>query len=432
MFKSCGFTPKKLLTLTLMGFAFATMFNVPFIQYVFYDPMLKALNVTNAQLGTLITIFGLGNILGTPFGGILADKYNHKTLYISAITLTSCLSLIWSFNLSYAFSIMVYIGLSFAALFMFFPSHIKIVRMLGDEKHQGKTFGLADAAIGLGSAGLSTLGLYDYGRFAIDVMGFQGVLISYGIAGLVCAISLFFLVEGAPVVHTDPAKKAAHHDKAEVKDFFALMKTPAPWFAGIAVFCTYTMYCSLSYFTPYFTNVLGISVVFSGALATIRTYGLRCIMGPISGILADKFGSVAKVLLIGWVCAMVTIFFILRMPEGSSAMVAITLTMILSTAVALARGTMFAVPSEVKIPVKYAAMAAGIVGPIGFAPDVFQFAMFGSWLDTYGNDAYRYIFMYNIAVGCLGIANAFMIFRYKRKLAGHEQVEPPVAVAAEL
>ena len=77
-------------------------------------------------------------------------------------------------------------------------------------------------------------------------------------------------------------------------------------------------------------------------------------------------------------------------------------------------------------------MAAGIVGPIGFAPDVFQFAMFGSWLDTYGNDAYCYIFMYNIAVGCLGIANAFMIFRYKRKLAGHEQVEPPVAVAAEL
>mgnify|MGYP003623308741 FL=1 len=77
-----SFSLKTFATLFFCGMAYAITYAAPFVQYVLYDPTLKALGATNAQLGILVMIFSWGNIVGAPLGGILSEKFNHKTLNI--------------------------------------------------------------------------------------------------------------------------------------------------------------------------------------------------------------------------------------------------------------------------------------------------------------------------------------------------------------
>ena len=80
----------------------------------------------------------------------------------------------------------------------------------------------------------------------------------------------------------------------------------------------------------------------------------------------------------------------------------------------VARGNMFAVPAEVKSPERFAAMTAGITCAIGYSPDLFQFQLFGSWLDNLGNDGYRNIFIYTIAIMIVGVLNSLLTFYFKK------------------
>ncbi len=146
------------------------------------------------------------------------------------------------------------------------------------------------------------------------------------------------------------------------------------------------------------------------------------------GVLGDKFGSVTKVLLLSWIGAAVVVTAIMVLPPETPIAVAVILMLLMGVFTFTARGTMFAVPSEVRIPVKYAAITAGIVCAIGYSPDLFIFILFGHWLDTYGNAAYNYIFIYDIVMCALGVVSALLTFRYKRRFA--EQVGVPVEAAA--
>lgn len=422
-----SFSLKTFVTLFFCGMAYAITYAAPFVQYVFYDPTLKALGATNAQLGILVMIFGWGNILGAPLGGILSDKFNHKTMYICGLMGTSLLSILLAYNLNYDFALFVFAGFAITGLFLLFPAHIKVVRLLTDENNQGKVFGFAEAFAGLGSVIVNTIALSVFAWYFDEVFGFKAVLIFFGLCGIACSVVLYFLVDGPAKL-----KEKGTIDKAKepitLNDFLVVLRCPGTWFAGIAVFSTYTLYCSISYFTPYFTNVLGVSVVFSGGLAIIRTYGIRFVMSPVGGVLGDKFGSVTKVLLFSWIGAAVVVTTIMFLPPDTPIAVAVVLMLLMGVFTFTARGTMFAVPSEVRIPVKYAAITAGIVCAIGYSPDLFIFILFGHWIDTYGNAAYNYIFIYDVVVCMLGVVSALLTFRYKRRFA--ERVGEPVGSAA--
>jgi len=417
MQESKGFNVKTFVILFFIGMGYAITYAVPFVQYVFYDTTLHALDATNAQLGTLVAIFGIGNIAGAPIGGIISDKYNHKLVYLAGLFGTSMLSLLWAFNLNYGFSIFVFAGLAVTGLFLLFPAHIKIVRSLVDESKQGKVFGFAESFAGIGSTIVNAIALAVFAKYANEIFGFKAVLIFFSVCGVICTAILYYLIEDPKKEEKTEVAASKSSDKITLKDFFIVLKCPGTWFAGIAVFSTYTLYCSLSYFTPYFTNVLGVSVVFSGGLAIIRTYGLRFFLCPVGGYLGDKMNSVTKVLLFSWIACIGVILTIMFLPEHTAIGIAITLMLLLSSFVFTARGAMFAVPSEVQIPLKYAAITGGIVCAIGYSPDLFQFILFGNWIDTYGNEAYTMIFTYDIVMTVVGVISALLTFKYKKSLS---------------
>ena len=98
------FSGKVLIQLFVLGLSWTLIYSLGFIQYLLYDPFQKTLGCTNTQLGILMTIFGLGNVLGAPVGGWLADRFDYRKIFVCSLLGNGILSLIFSFHMTYNFA----------------------------------------------------------------------------------------------------------------------------------------------------------------------------------------------------------------------------------------------------------------------------------------------------------------------------------------
>lgn len=407
-------TVKQIATILFLGFGYTIVYATPFIQYVFYDPFLGSLGCSQQQLGYLITIFGIGNLLAA-FGGTLSDKFNPKKIYIISMYAICIINVFIALNLNYKSALVTWALFAIFGLFLYFPAHTKLVRLLGDESQQGTLYGLTEAFCGVTNVIVNLVVLAVFNRFAPDGIspaGIKAVIIAYAIIGFIGTTALIFLVP-------DPEKKGEAKEQVVVhnmtiSDWKNIFSDPRTWMSGIAVFCTYTMYCTLSYYTPYFSNVLGVSVVFTGGLSIFRQYGTRFIGAPLGGWIGDKIKSVSSVVGIALAAAVVLVVVFMSLGSGTNSTLLIILTLMAGIATYIARGAMFAVPSELKIPRKYAGTTSGVVCAIGYCPDLFIFVMYGAWLDRYGNSGYQKIFIYAAIVMSIGVLNAILARRYKK------------------
>ena len=183
------------------------------------------------------------------------------------------------------------------------------------------------------------------------------------------------------------------------------------WCFSLIVFSGYAIYSSTSYFTPYLTSVVGLSVEESGAYSIVRSY-LFYLLSPFAGYLADRiFRSTSKLFLVLFSLLAVIIAGVMYLPDSMS-ITAISLYTLLPGAFGLMLyGLVFSVVREAGIPITVAGTAIGVASIIGYTPDFFFSAMFGSWLDAHGNGGYTMIFTFLVAVALLGAVMSLVIFK---------------------
>lgn len=171
--------------------------------------------------------------------------------------------------------------------------------------------------------------------------------------------------------------------KATAKEIFSVLKMPKVWMFALLVFGVYGFYCGSSYLTPYFSTVLGVSVVFSGTLATLKNYGTRLAGAPIAGIICDKIGRLKFLSIAAFVTIVLMIAFIL-MPASSSALIPIMVLMFALALVNVAmKGVQFSALDEIGVDRSVNGMAISIASLIGFnLPDVALHPIFGAILDA--------------------------------------------------
>lgn len=409
---------RTLITILVLGFCWTMNYALAEIQYVLYDPMKEVLHISNAQLGFLMTIFGLGNVFGAPIGGWLSDKFNYKKIYVSSLILTGIISIIFAMNMTYSFAVIVWAFLAVSALLMNYPAHIKILRMLVNEENQGKIFGFNEGAVGIASILANWFFIAVFSRFAAASFGLKTVIIIMGVFTFAAAVLSFIFVpnpDKMPTVKHNISDEEKEKNKVTAKDFFNVIKSPATWMVGIGLFTVYSLYVTMSYFTPYFSAVFGISAAATGFLAIIRTYVLRVCGAPIGGVISDKLHSASKVMLMTYIVGIFVLLGFIFLPSTTPMLVLVLMTLLVAIFVYMSRGVYYAVTSEVNIPRNLTATTIGISAILGFCPDLFQYMMFGHWLDTYGVDGYTYMFIFQIVVLIIGMIPCAYIVKKSNK-----------------
>lgn len=410
---------KRLLLLFALGVAYGFMYVMPYMKSSFYDQMIAAMGCTNAQLGSLMTYYTIVLTISYLPGGWIADKFNPKTVLLASIFGQAALSFLFMFTYqSYVMAVLVWCGMAFTGGFAFWPAIMKGIRMTGSDEEQGRIYGIFEALNGFASLLLSfiMLGIMAIVGGTSLVTGFKSALACMGALSLVSGLLVLFLMPKESAYGSASGDEPA--EKITAKDYVNTFKIPGVWIISILVWCDVTVSAIMSYLTPYATNVLGMSAVLAASIGTIRTYGCRMIGGPLGGVLADNvFKSTSKEQTLGFVLCAVVLGLFLVFPVGTPGAIMVVMLLLIGVTRFMCKGTVFSIQPELGIPTNVSATAVAIATMIGYLPDMFVHTMFGSWIDTYGNDGYTRILIYGIATAVLGVIFALLAVRQSKKIA---------------
>ncbi len=398
----------------LTGLGFATVMGFMYMQYVYYDAMIETLEITNQQLGFLITLIGLTGLVTAIPGGIIADKFDCRKVMCIGLAGMMATCAVFAIFPKYQVALGTWIC---AGFFMsaWYSSVYKTIRVIAPPESIGKSFGIFGAGTAIGSIVVNVAGLALYNHFAETSLatGLSSILWAFVIAGSVSCIGTFVLSRNMPVygeiISTGGLKNT-------FLDLRSVIKDPGTWFYVFGCFTIYSFQVSISYFTPYFTAVLGTTLAFSGVVAVFRQYGLRIISAPLGGFLGDKLGSTAKIIRVSMCILFVLVVVVMLLPESTPLAVLVAIVFILGLLGTMNISLQASIAKDAMVPAKNHGLVIGVTAL--FSADLFQPALFGTWLDNHGNDGYTYIWMYTLCTIALSITILSLMVRRRKRLEG--------------
>lgn len=398
---------KKVIIVFLIGFATTAMYSLPYMKSVFYDPMREALNLTHAQLGNLLSIYGIVATVSYFPGGILADKCSAKKLVSFSLISSGILGAWMALAPGYGTLCLIFFLFGITTILTYFAAIIKVIRMLGDSTEQGRLFGLYEGFGGVAGTLLSFLGLYFFSKFENIVEGFKAATFMYSAASIICGVILYIAIK---------EREVEAKEQVKFTSLLGAVKMPKAWLISAIIFSAYMIFSSLTYLNPYMTEVFKMSMALVSFVAICRTYIIKFIASPLAGVVADKIGSSTKCLFGGFILVAITQAIFLITPGNPSLIYVALVNMLVLTILMFAfRGIYFATVDESNIPVNVTGIVVGFVSVIGFLPDAFYYTLVGSWLDKYGNMAYKYVFSLSLACSILGVLAAYTLLTIVKK-----------------
>ncbi|MCU9815657.1 MFS transporter [Paraclostridium sp. AKS73] len=400
---------KRYFLIFVLAFGTTAMYSLPYMKSSFYDPMQKALNLSHTQIGNLLSVYGIVGMISYFVGGWFADKFSVKILIPFSLISSGLLGFYFATFPSYDKILLIFVLWGFTTILTFFAGSIKVIRMQGDESEQGRLFGFNEGLSGVSGTLISFIGLYLFGKMTDIIIGFKYVVWLYSGASILCGILLYFLIQDN--------KEEKSSDKAlTLKELAKVVTMPKAWLIGLIIFSTYLVFSSLTYLSPYLSEVYVMPMTLVSALSIVRTYVIKMGASPTAGVVADKAGSSIKVMFIGYILTAISIGAFLIIPKENGFMMIAVINMIVLSAILFGfRGIYFASVSESNISMEKTGIVVGFASLIGFSPDAFYYTLAGNWLDTYGQTGYTYIFILSIVAAIIGIVSTFILNKINQK-----------------
>jgi len=411
---------RKYLTILALSMAGGSIYTLPYLKYVFYDTQIEVMGINNTQSGFLLSMYALGCMLSYIPGGLITDKISPRKAISYSLLATAGLGFLYAFTFNFYLSLGIWFLFALTTAFVFWTALMKAVGMAGTREEQARMYGLYYAGNGICGAIANSLALqaFTYGSDPRQSLFFAVAVMSICIA--LSAVFVFFVLEDGMV-------ESSSEDKFNFAVVGEVFRNPMIWVFSFIVFSGYAIYSSTSYFTPYLTSVVGLSVEESGVYSIFRQY-LFYLLAPFGGFLADKiFHSTSKLFVVLFGILALTIGGVMFLPSTMSTTAISVYTLLPGAFGLMLYGLVFSVVREAGIPLRIAGTAIGIASIIGYTPDFFFSAMFGSWLDAHGNGGYAMIFTFLAAVAVLGMTASFIVFK---KGTGDHRAQEPVAQEA--
>jgi MFS family permease len=412
---------KNFLTILLLAFAGAMIYGLPYFRYYYYDAYVAAYNLNNTQMGTLGSAFGVMGVASYLIGGVLADKLPAKMLLNFSLVATGLGGFLHLFFTNFTALVVIYGLWGVTSLLTFWPALMKIVRTQAHDDEQSRAYGLFEGGRGVTNAvhmAIATAIFAFFNAKAMPELGLRWIITFYSIFPIVCAAIFHFILKEP--IKTENSKST----KTSFKDIFTVFKMPAVWMVVIITYTTYTFNLSYYYFTPYATNIMGLSAVVAAVITVLAQYA-RPVASPVGGALADKFGK-SQVMIIGFIIMGLTTILIMFVPNFS---VSVQTTIMVAACLVFYLGMYsnfgiyFSMLSEGGVPLEVSGVAIGIVSTLGYLPEVVSPMLAGRTLDAVeGIGGYYQYFYYMLGCAVVGIITCIIWSKTYGKKAKEEKL----------
>lgn len=397
------------------------VFLLPFVlARVFRPTFLAVFGITNLQLGTAFSLYGVVAMVAYFAGGPLADRFSARRLMTAALVATGLgggilaqipstrvMNLLWAFW-----------GLT--TILLFWAAMIRATREWGGVSAQGRAYGLLDGGRGLLAALIASCSVFVFAALLpSDVASatpdqraaaFQAVI--WVFTGLTLFIALFVWV----IVPDDsPSEGVDDHPKLSLRGVKEAGRMPVVWLQAVIVVCAYAGYKATDDFSLLARDALGFDEVAASGIGTL-SFWIRAAAAVGAGYLGDRIDA-SRVIAAGFAILIAGSLLI-----ASGALVPGVAWMLITTIVATSvgiyalRGVYFALLAEGSVPLAFTGSAVGVVSFVGFTPDVFMGPLMGVLLDNSpGVLGHQHVFASVAAFGAVGLIATIALRRITRK-----------------
>ncbi len=393
----------EIITLMLVG---ELIFLLPFvITRVFRPTFLKVFEITNLQLGTAFSTYGIVAMVSYFLGGPIADRFSPKQLLPVSLLATAVGGLflatiptVWTLALLYGLW-----GLT--TILLFWSSYVKAQRKLGQDYGQGKAFGATDAGRGLIAASLASVSIFilntllptspelatltDYKKALVWVIVTFSGITAFG------AVLVWLFLDDT---------KGAGTSKITLKNIGLLAQNRLVWMQALILLCAYVGYKCTDDFSLYAQDTFGFDDVKAAKMGTV-SFWIRPIAALSAGFLGDRLGHARMVsACFGLMLLGSLVIFTGYLEAGMFGLIILT---IVSTSLGIygLRGLYYTLFKKSRVPLALTGSAAGLVSVVGYTPDVFMGPLMGWILDQNpGETGHQYLFLVLAGFSVVGLA----------------------------
>lgn len=399
---------RKWIIIAILATAAGIIFELPYMRYTFYDPLREGLNLTHEQFGELMSFYGtLAFIFYLP-GGWLADRMSHKYLLGFSLIGTGLGGFYLSTWPSFGGAKVLFAFWGITSIFTFWATLLKATSMLGDKSEQGKIFALTEGGRGIITSIAALTATAMIANMGGSPEKFVFVLYLYSILCILTGVAAVIFVP-----HNKIPLEERENGMNVIKDMIEVAKMPITWMLAVCIFSIYTVYTTSSYFTPFMTEVFGVSAATAALVATFKNHLFRPISGIVGTFLTTKTGSSIPSMKISVAILTILIGITLVLPVSAAFVIVISIVIgLIGLMTFVLRGLYFAPVGEVGTPKRLLGAAMGLISTIAFTSDMFNFKIVGRILDNNpGISGYKMVFIYILVL--LGISFVSLVFLKK-------------------
>ena len=403
---------RRWVVMTVMSLAGGIIFLLPFLQEVYYKPLSDALSLTNTEVGSLMSVFGITSLISYFPGGWLADRVSPQKLITISLMATGTAGLYFSTFPSYKISLAIHALWGVTITLLFWGAMIRATRNWAPPEEQGKAFGILETGRGLGEVLSSLAFLAIFAALGSGDSALSMVVIQFSVLILFLGCIAWFSLEDK----TGQESTGNENPTVGMQEIISVLKMPAVWLIAIVILTGYCAYWGAFRFTSYSTDIFALSVTIAAAISVGKMW-LKPVAALIAGFVADKFGIARTVSYLFMI--LVASFTVFAFLPGEASLLPVMLFNIVlaSLAIFAMRGIYFALLEEGGVPMAVTGTATGIVSAVGFTPDIFMPLLGGILLDNYpGAEGYRYFFLTTAAICSVGLIASMIIYlRFVKK-----------------
>lgn len=402
--------------LIILAVAGSLIYGLPYFRTYYYDAYLEAYNLTNTQMGSLGSMFGVFGMVSYLFGGVVADFVSPKKLISVSLILTGVAGFFHLVATNYSMLLIIYLVWGFTALFAFWPALVKGIRSLAGPNEQGKAYGFMEAGRGITNAIHLAIALAIItavsksigGGSDLNAAGLKAGIVFYSVVVIILGLLVLFFFKDD--------KTGDKSERFNFKQILTVIKLPQVWILCLILCCTYVMNMSYSYFNPYATSAFGMAMV-GGTIVTIMADYIRPFASVGGGVLADRIGR-SKIMIICFLIMALGTFAVALFPT-MSVPVFVIVCAIVYVGMYCNYGIVFSLMEDGGIPMEVSGTAIGLISTIGYLPEVICPLAAGTILDAYSATGYKYYF---IAVGIMMIIGIAGMLLWNRCLKNQKKV----------
>ncbi|MEX1187801.1 MAG: MFS transporter, partial [Bacteroidia bacterium] len=317
---------RRIAILILLILAGELIFFLPFVfARVFRPTLLEVFQISNLELGTYFSIYGLVAMVSYILGGPLADKFSSRNLISLALVATSLGGIALALEPSKALLTWVYAWWGFTTIFLFWAALIKSTRLWGGDAYQGKAFGFLEGGRGGTAALVASLALIAFADLSSEISlelnselriaSYRKVMLISSALIIVCAILIRF------VMPADKNTGLRNAEKISLSKLFQLAKMPELWLLSGIIICAYAGYKITDIFSLYAKEIMGFNEFEAARFGTIILW-MRPLFAILAGIAADRF-SPSKTLILLFIILLAGSIFMLFEPSSGSLIIPI-------------------------------------------------------------------------------------------------------------